>query len=230
MERVRWLACLLLTPAWAQESAQDHYNEGVALYENGQVEDAAFALERAVRAPGTNPSLHARIEMYLGIVRAQLNDHEGARDAFRQSFEADAKVGPLPPKTPPEVVAMFEEARASARPAKLGKPVTSFLSPTKHKSDSIALGSMGGEKGQRKGRPRWVIWAAAGGTVVAMTVAIAAGISANSAESAAGERDITVYEALDRIDQARSRAKVANVFWGLTIVGAIGTGVLYYTW
>lgn len=214
---VRWLPVLVTAAALGEETPRQALDRGVALFEQGRTEDAAFALEAARAAPGADPRLRARIWLWLGVVRSALNDSEGAREAFDLSLAEDPNGGPLPASAPPRAVEWFDEARAKHGMSPLRTPA---VAPPAVRED--------GEEAPAQGRARWPVFAAAGATVVLLAAAVVVGVASLGAEDEANEAT-SVAAADDAHERAAARATAANVLYALAGAGAVVTFVAW-TW
>lgn len=119
---VRWLArglvCALVVPfagvARGAERVDAPVHAAIALYDNGQLEEAEGALKSALPKAST-PRNRALVHLHLGLILANRADLAGARAAFRAALEEDPTVGPDRVRVFPAIVELFDGVRQGVR-------------------------------------------------------------------------------------------------------------------
>lgn len=110
--------CALLVPVAAQaQSATALLDQGVRAYSRREYDGGAWLLRRALSAEGTDalaPSEAARALMYLTAIEVGRNQRDSALAAARRLIVIDPRYRPDQQTFPPQVIAVYEQARRSA--------------------------------------------------------------------------------------------------------------------
>ena len=175
------VAALLSTavaPLAARADGQRDLEDGIAFYENLDVERAAERLEAAVAAPDLSDGDRARAYLYLGMIRFETGREAEAETEWLRALALDPQVAP-PPGTSPKTIAALDAARARASvapPPELPKVVPKTEPPASPEPPILpaeAEEDSGGGIG-------WYWWAgigavAVGATIVAVVLATSGG-------------------------------------------------------
>jgi hypothetical protein len=119
-----WLVAALLVSSIAATAqaqvAASHLETAVAQSERASFEEARASLRAAISAPGATREILADAYRYLATTEGVLGDPSAARRLAEVAVALDAEAQPAE-GAPPEVVRVFDEARAAA-----GGPAISY--------------------------------------------------------------------------------------------------------
>ncbi|MBK7584895.1 MAG: tetratricopeptide repeat protein [Myxococcales bacterium] len=103
-----WLLTMLLTaPVWAGPKS---FGQADAAWHQGELEKARELYEQALAAGGLDPGDVVIAHSRVGVVKAALNDTNGALSAFRVAAAIDPNFE-LPPESGPKAKKLFQQAR-----------------------------------------------------------------------------------------------------------------------
>lgn len=106
------LFALLVAGALADSAS---YADAIALYRKVELEESLVRFEGA-EADARDDAERAHLRAWIGLVRGQLGDLEGARAAFVSALALDASIE-IPAPAPPAVTQVLAEARRAALPS-----------------------------------------------------------------------------------------------------------------
>jgi hypothetical protein len=113
-----YLGAALWAVLWAPQARADgqrDLDDGVAFYENLDLERARERLEAAASSPDLAAQGRARAYLYLGMLEFELGDAAAADTAWLHAFGLD-KTMAAPDGTSPKTIAAMNAVRARARP------------------------------------------------------------------------------------------------------------------
>lgn len=96
--------------------------QGEEHYQFAEWSQARQALNQALKTGGLSPTQAARAHFHLGLVAAALGDAAEAKAYFSQARTADPGWSPDPAQFPPDAMALFHQATATAGRAPAGPP------------------------------------------------------------------------------------------------------------
>jgi hypothetical protein len=111
------LGVLLLPSVTSAQSAANLLDQGVRAYGSREYDGGAWLLRRALAAQGADGLSRAetaRALLYLAATEVARNQRDSALVAARRLLLIDAKYRPDDQAFPPQVIALFQEARRSA--------------------------------------------------------------------------------------------------------------------
>jgi tetratricopeptide (TPR) repeat protein len=210
-------------------NAKAHYERGQALYQLGEYRRALDEFKEAHIEKADPALLYNIAQCYR-----QLGDTENAL-AFYRRYLSFGPEGPLRADVERRIQEL-ELARTAARPTPTTAPRATEARRVPLRMEPEASAAAVAAKPEIPDRrpelplPRWLPWAGAGTTIALACVAIGAGVSAsNKFDELHGSCGNTSAGCTTtEIDSVRSRAHLANVFWVLTGVAALGTGATIY--
>jgi hypothetical protein len=236
--RSTWLAALLVllailaaSPAARADvaNAKAHYERGQALYQLGEYQRALDEFKEAHIEKADPAFLYNIAQCYR-----QLGDTENAL-AFYRRYLSFGPEGPLRADVERRIQEL-ELARTTGRPAPPTAPRATEAPRAPLRMEPEASTAAVARKPEPPDRrldpplPRWVPWVSAGATIALAGVAVGSGVSAsNTFDTLRGScGDTSAGCTTAEVDSVRSRAHLANVFWVLTGVAALGTGATIY--
>jgi tetratricopeptide (TPR) repeat protein len=207
-----------IAPALAQ-AAPSAWTEAMA---RGRAAYDAFALEQAESAflsassiDGIGPREQAVTLLWLGMLRAENGDFDGAAAHFQDACELDLQVA-APDTASPRIKALLQEARQQAVDRRKVAGPPEALPGAALKDTPLAA------------KPRWLLMS--GGAVAAIGV-LAVGTGAMAGMVAQTQRDVAQTQAFqqDAVNEYRKAvegAYWANIFYGAgSLLVASGTGL-----
>lgn len=124
-----WLGAVALAALWSPDALADgqrDLEDGIAFYENLDLERARERLEAAAAASDLSSGGRARAFLYLGMLEFELGDAAAADAAWLKAFGLD-KSAAAPDGTSPKTIAAMDAVRAKAQP--LPPPPTITVAP-----------------------------------------------------------------------------------------------------
>jgi hypothetical protein len=114
--------CVIAAPTPQAPSSLD---EGLRLYEEGDLGDAVLALDAAIGTmpPSATPSL-VKAYVYKGAALVGLGQEEPAKASFREALALDPKLRLLKTEFPDRVVRVFDAARSDKKTSVMRRPST----------------------------------------------------------------------------------------------------------
>jgi tetratricopeptide (TPR) repeat protein len=223
------VSALVAAPARADVSAaRAHYERGQALY---QVNEFQKALEefKAAHVEKPDPAYLFNIAQCY----RQMGDRANALTFYRRYLSL-APDSPLRPEVERHIVELeIAQPRAPTPSASPPEPESKPRARIKMDSDqpsAVTTTKLETAPTRATPLPGWLPAAAAGVTVVLAATAIAFGVTATGRyDSLRGSCGSTAAGcSASQIDTVTSPAHAANVFWILTGLAAVGTGVSAY--
>lgn len=238
MKRVAAVICLLglapLTPSrsWAATRENIYLREGRSLYEQMEYEKSIPWLRQALSVPGNESPDLAQIEVFIGLCHYALGDIEEANTHFRVAVSHDAAIK-LPPDVSPRIAADFEKVRAQHKkdavavtplPSDVPEaPAPSPKPPVPSTHPSPLAQSLKAQPHRSLVLP--VTFASV--SAVSAGAGLVLGLSARSSEKSANSPGITREQYDQFSDSARSKAKLANIAFGIAAATAVTAVVTY---
>ena len=198
------------------------FQQGMALFDQLEFEQAAFRFESAALDPGRPSADRAQIFLWLGIAYANANRFELAEPALEKAFVEDESVA-VPPDQSPRVVELIEAARERAAKARVARGQAG----TDAGSDAQANGSAGAPAAGSSAPP--MLLAGAGVAVAGAACGIASAVLAvltTQSLAVANDRDQFFEDAKAAQDQANALVTGAMVTGGLGAVLVAGGAVI----
>lgn len=198
--------------------------EARSRYDAVAYDEALAILEAALVAPGTANDGRARVQAFIGVVRAQMGDEAAARAAFHAAVALDPCVAFPNAAAPPGIHALFAEAKQRAAQATQATTATTATQATQATQAPTAPPR----------HPSWLVpaglaFASAGAvTLLSASVVGAVAVSTNAQAQAAPIQNDAI--ALDAA--GREQAVVANslaLLGGVLVVGGGTTAAIAMT-
>jgi len=126
-----WLGAVALAALWSSDARADgqrDLEDGIAFYENLDLERARERLEAAAAASDLSSGGRARAFLYLGMLEFELGDAAAADAAWLKAFGLD-KSAAAPDGTSPKTIAAMDAVRAKAQPRPPPPPPTITVAP-----------------------------------------------------------------------------------------------------
>jgi hypothetical protein len=130
------LLALLAAASSASAAGNPYLSAAVRLYDDIEYESALEQLKKAETWPGNGPAEDVTIQLYKGLVLAELGKSDDASTAFKAALALDPKAE-LPGKVSPKVRGLFTAARAElARTRPAEQPKTAIRDEPAPQSES----------------------------------------------------------------------------------------------
>jgi hypothetical protein len=228
----------LLLLAVAPARANPHLERGIRLVTQAENAKAIHALRRALQARESPSGEQARIHLYLGIAQFNLLQLKPARASFRRALQLDPRIQ-LPEGGSPKLTSFFAGLKPSApppeptpTPAPTPPPAAPTPLPTVEAPapppPAVAAAPQTDRAPASHGSRYWPAWVCLAATVAAGAAGIGLGVAARRENNEVDNLKLTSQQADSHSQSASRYATGANVLYGITAAGAVGTAVLFY--